>query len=525
MPKVLIADHLSSRALEVFDRRGIMAVVENGLSPERLQAVIDGYDAVIVRSATRVSAEAIAASTTLRAIGRAGIGVDTIDVEAATQRGIAVMNTPFGNAITTAEHAIALMCALARQIPQADRSTREGGWNRGRFIGVELTGKTLGVIGCGAIGAIVAERALGLKMKVVGYDPFLSLDRAADMGIEKLDLEALFHRSDFITLHSPLNNDTRNLLDAAAFESMKPGVRLINCARAGLIVEADLHAALISGVVAGAALDVFETEPPTGSPLLDLPQVIVTPHLSAATREAQENVAIQIAQQIADYLLDGAVTNAVNMPSVTAEEAAHLAPYIRLAGQLGSFAGQIVADGLCHVVLEYSGDAAELNVKPITAAALAGLLARTQEGVNPVSALAIARERDIELSEIRHDRAVDYQTLLRLTVETDHSRYQISGTLIHGTKPRVVEVEEIALEAELGRHMLFVRNVDRPGFVGNLGRLLGDEGINIATFHLGRNAEGGDAIVLAEIDQDVTPQILDRIRALPHVVEVRSLSF
>src|SRR5690606_15377529 len=373
-PRVLIADELSPRALEVFAARGIEADVRTGLDREALIEAIPDYDGLVVRSATRVTAKVIDAADRLRVIGRAGIGVDNIDLPAATAKGVIVMNTPFGNSITTAEHAISLMLALARQIPAADRSTRAGKWEKNRFVGVEITGKTLGIIGCGNIGSIVADRALGLKMRVIAYDPFLSPERAVELGVEKVELDALLSRADFISLHTPLTDKTRNIIDRKALARTRRGVRIINCARGGLIVEADLKDALLSDHVAGAALDVYEQEPAIDNPLFELENVICTPHLGASTREAQENVALQIAEQIADYLTSGAVTNALNMPSISAEEAPKLAPYVRLAEQLGLFAGQLTESSIASIDVEYAGEVAEMNTRALTAALLTGLL-------------------------------------------------------------------------------------------------------------------------------------------------------
>jgi D-3-phosphoglycerate dehydrogenase len=525
MPKVLIADKLSPRAVEIFAERGIAAEVKTGLKPAELVSVINGYDGLAVRSATKVTADIIAAGANLKVIGRAGIGVDTIDVPAATKRGIVVMNTPYGNSITTAEHAIALMFALARQLPAADRSTRAGKWEKARFMGVELTGKTLGIIGCGNIGTIVADRALGLRMKVVGYDPFLTDERALAVGIEKVALDELYRRADFITLHTPLTNETRNLIDARSIAKMKPGVRIINCARGGLVVEADLRAALDAGTVAGAALDVFMVEPATENVLFDHDAVVATPHLGASTSEAQENVALQIAEQMSEFLLHGAVSNAVNMPSVTAEEAPRLMPYMKLAEQLGRFAGQVSRRGIKSVTIEYQGEVTALNTRPITAAALTGLMARVLESVNMVSAPAVARERNIQIHEVKHEIPTEFHALVTLTVVHDDGTQKLSGTLIAGTKPRIVEIEGISLEAELGKHMLFMRNRDKPGLIGNVGSMLGEAGVNIATFHLGRAAPGGDAILLTETDQAVDPAVLERLRAIPNVIEAMALSF
>src|SRR5690348_13662789 len=484
MPRVLISDALSPRAVEIFRERGVDTDVMTGLTPDDLKKVIGKYDGLAIRSATKVTKALLEHAENLKVIGRAGIGVDNVDVPAATQRGIVVMNTPFGNSITTAEHAIAMMFALARQIPAADRSTQTGKWEKARFMGVELAGKTLGVIGCGNIGSIVADRAIGLKMKVIAYDPFLSPERAVALGVEKVELDALFPRADIITLHTPLTDATRNIIDGKAIARTKKGVRIINCARGGLIVEDDLKAALDSGHVAGAALDVFPVEPAKENALFGRDNIIATPHLGAATTEAQENVALQIAEQMSDYLTSGAVVNALNMPSLSAEEAARLKPYIKLVEQLGSFAGQLTETELRSVAISYEGHAAELNVKPLTAIALTTLLAPQLATVNMVNVHLVCRDRDIRVSETRVAEPTDYHTLIRLEVVTERRRRSVSGTLFGGNKPRIVEVEGIPMEAELGAHMLFVRNKDKPGFIGNLGRTLSEAAINIATFHL-----------------------------------------
>ena len=525
MPKVLIADALSPRAAEILTARGIGVDFSPGLAAEELKSCIADCDGLAVRSATKVTAGLIARAAKLKIIGRAGIGVDNIDVDAATQRGIVVMNTPYGNSITAAEHTIALLFALCRQIPAADRSTQAGKWEKSRFMGIELTGKTLGIIGCGNVGSIVAERALGLRMKVVAYDPFLSPDRAVDLGIEKLSLDELFARADFITLHTPLTDATKHLIDARAIAKMRRGVRLVNCARGGLVVESDLAAALDSGHVAGAAIDVFVDEPARENPLFGRDNVVATPHLGAATTEAQENVALQIAEQMADFLLTGAVSNAVNVPSLTAEEAKRLSPYMKLAEQLGSFAGQLTETGITAVAVEYEGVAAELNVKPLTAVVLTGLLSPQLAAVNMVNAPVVCREREIRVSETRRAEPVDYQTLIRVIVTTERRTREVAGTLFAGDKPRIVSVEGIPLEGELGGNMLFVRNYDKPGFIGALGNALGAANVNIATFHLGRTAPGHDAIALVEVDQPLTAAILDTVRALPNVIQVKALRF
>ena len=525
MAKILVADKMSPLAAQVLTERGLQADVKTGLDAQALIDAIPDYDALIVRSATRATAEVIAAAPKLRIIGRAGIGVDNIDVAAATRNGVVVMNTPGGNSTTTAEHAIALLFALARQVPAADRSTQDGKWEKARFMGVELTGKVLGVVGCGNIGAIVADRARGLHMRVIAHDPFLSADRAADLGVEKVELADLLARADFITLHVPLTDRTRGLIDAEALAACKPGVRIINCARGGLVVEEDLKAAIESGHVAGAALDVFEREPATENPLFGLDNLVATPHLGASTSEAQEKVAVQIAEQIADYLLTGAVTNALNMPSLSAEDAPRLEPYMKLAEQLGGFAGQLTRTGLKGVTLEFDGDVARVNTRPLTQAALAGLLKPMLATVNMVNAPIVARERNIDVSEIKHERDCAYQTLMRLTVRTERQTRSVAGTLFGGDKPRLVEIKGIAIEAELGPYMLYITNEDKPGLIGALGTALGDADVNIATFHLGRAAPGDEAIALIEVDETLTQAVVEKIEAIPQIKQAVPLRF
>ena len=525
MVKILISDSMSPRAAEIFTNRGIEVDIKTGLSKGELIACIGDYDGLAVRSATKVTADVMAAAENLKVVGRAGIGVDNIDLDAATANGVVVMNTPFGNAITTAEHAIAMIMAVARQIPMADASTQAGKWEKSRFVGVEVTGKTLGIIGCGNIGSIVAERALGLKMKVIAFDPFLTSEHARDISVEKVALDALLARADFISLHTPLTDQTRGILDAAALAKTREGVRIINCARGGLVVEQDLKAAMDSGHVAGAAIDVFEIEPATENPLFGTENLICTPHLGASTTEAQVNVAIQVAEQMADYLLTGAVVNALNMPSVSAEDAPRLRPYLKLAEQLGSFAGQMTESGIKAVSIEYEGHAAKLNTKALNAAVLKGLLSPLLESVNMVSAPVIAHQRGIDVSDVRHDRQSDYQTLIRLTITTENQTRNVTGTLFGDDKPRLVNVKGVPMEAELGPHMLYVNNNDRPGLIGGLGTILGEAGVNIGTFHLGRTEPGGDAIALVEVDDEVSPEVLQAVANLPNVVQAKALSF
>ena len=523
MPKVLIADKLSPRAIEVFKEQGVEVDVKTGLKEDELIAIIGEYDGLAIRSATKVTEKVLDAAKKLKVVGRAGIGVDNVDTKAATARGVVVMNTPFGNSVTTAEHTIALMMSLARDVPAANASTHAGKWEKNRFMGVELSGKTLGLIGCGNIGSIVADRAQGLKMRVVAYDPFLSNEKAQSMNVEKIELDELLKRSDFITLHTPLNDATRNILNKDSLAKTKKGVRIVNCARGGLVNEADLKVALESGHVAGAAFDVFETEPANENILFGMEQVVATPHLGASTSEAQENVAVQVAEQMSEYLTLGTVTNALNIPSVSAEDAKKLKPYIALAGALGSFAGQLTEHGLKAVKIEYEGNVAKLNTKPLTAVLLEGLLSPLVEGVNMVNAPVIAKDRTIDVSETKHERLGDYQTLIRLTVVTEKRERRVAGTVFAG-QPRLVEVNGVKLEASLGEFMLFVNNEDKPGFIGNLGQLLGSAKVNIANFHLGRG-EKDDAVALLEVDQAITPALLADISALPNVKQAKTLRF
>jgi D-3-phosphoglycerate dehydrogenase len=528
MARVLVSDSLSDTAVRIFQDRGVEVDFQPKLGPDKdkMLEIIGKYDGLAIRSATKVTAKLIeAAGGRLKVIGRAGIGVDNVDVPAATAKGIVVMNTPFGNSITTAEHAIAMLFACARQIPAADKSTQAGKWEKSRFNGVEITGKTLGVIGCGNIGSIVAQRGIGLEMHVIAFDPFLSEERALELGVEKVELDALLRRADFITLHTPLTDKTRSIIDAAAIEKMKDGVRIVNCARGGLVVEEALRAALESGKVAGAAVDVFTEEPATDNVLFGAPNIVCTPHLGASTTEAQENVALQIAEQMSDFLTKGAVRNALNMPSITAEEAPRLTPLVKLAEQLGSFAGQLTDAGVSAIRLEYEGAVADMNTRALTAAALAGFLQPILQTVNMVSAPAYAKERGIRVEETRREQRGAYESYMRLTVVTPGQERSVAGTVFADGKPRIIQIKGINMEAELGPHMLYVTNRDKPGFIGRLGTLLGSGGHNIATFHLGRQAQGGDAIALVEIDGEIPEALLAEVQNLEGVVQARHLVF
>ena len=526
-PKVLISDALSPAAVAIFKERGIEVDFQPALGKDKdkLAATIDGFDGLAIRSATKVTAKILEQAKSLKVIGRAGIGVDNVDIPAATARGIIVMNTPFGNSITTAEHAITLMLSLARQIPEADASTRAGKWEKNKFLGVEIFGKTLGVIGCGNIGSIVADRALGMKMKVIAYDPYLSDERALNLGVEKVELDELMRRADFITLHTPLTDKTRNIINAESLALTKKSVRLINCARGGLIDEAALFEALKSGRVAGAALDVFATEPAAESPLFGLHNVVCTPHLGASTTEAQENVALQIAEQMSDYLIRGAISNAVNFPSISAEEAPRLKPFVALAEKLGSFAGQLTETGIKQVQVSYEGIVAQMNTRALTSAAIAGLLRPILQDVNVVSAPIVAKDRGIIVEETRREAEGDYESLITVTIVTDRQTRSVAGTVYADGRPRLINIKGIRMDAEFGPSMLYVTNLDKPGFVGRFATLLAGAGINIATFHLGRDSAGGNAIALVEIDGTVSPDLLAKVQQIPNVQQVKPLRF
>jgi len=525
MPKVLIADKLSPAALAIFKERGVEADVITDLKKDDLINIVGEYDGIAVRSATKITADVIKAAKNLKVVGRAGIGVDNVDIPAATAAGVIVMNTPHGNSITTAEHAIALMMALARELPAANASTQAGKWEKNRFLGVELTGKLLGLIGAGNIGSIVADRAKGLRMRVIAFDPYLSPERAASLGVEKVELNDLLARADFVTLHVPLTNETRNIISADAINRMKKGARLINCARGGLVDERALKVALDSGHLAGAALDVFEEEPAKSNILFGSDKVVATPHLGASTAEAQENVALQVAEQISDYLLTGAITNALNMPSISAEEAAKVRPWITLAEKLGAFAGQVTDSSILGVEILYEGATAEMNMRALTQAALAGLLRPQLADVNMVNAPVVAKERGIKVSETRRPQQGVYEGYIKVTVQLEGSSRRVAGTVFSDGRPRMIQIRDINMDAEFAPHMLFVINADKPGMIGRLGTLLGDAKVNIASFALGRSEPGADAIALLEVDGGIDENVLAAIRKLPNVKQANALAF
>lgn len=524
-PRVLISDKMDPNAARIFEERGCDVDVITGQSPEELAAMIGAYDGLAIRSSTKVTKDILDAATNLKVIGRAGIGVDNVDIPSASSKGVVVMNTPFGNSITTAEHAIALIMSLARQIPEANESTQAGKWEKGRFMGVEVTGKTLGLIGAGNIGAIVASRALGLKMNVIAYDPFLSQERAIELGVEEADLDTVLAKADFITLHVPMTDQTRNILSRENLAKTKPGVRIVNCARGGLIDEAALKEGLESGHIAGAALDVFADEPARENVLFGAPNFICTPHLGASTNEAQVNVALQVAEQLSDYLINGGVTNALNMPSLSAEDAPKLRPYMGLAQKLGSLVGQLAHGNLSEISIERSGAAAELNGKPIEAAVLAGFMSNYSDTVNMVNAPHLAKERGLDVRSVRHDREGVYHTLLRVTVATSQGPRSVAGTLFGDEAPRLVEIFGVGIEADLDGHMLYFVNEDAPGFIGRIGSLLGENGFNIGTFHLGRREAGGEAVLLLSLDEAISRDLVGKASKLPGVMTVMPLEF
>lgn len=527
-PRVLISDKLSPTAVQIFIDRGVEVdyLPDLGKDKEKLLEIIGQYDGLAIRSATKVTEKVIEAATKLKVVGRAGIGVDNVDIPAASRRGIIVMNTPFGNSITTAEHAIAMMFAVARELPVADISTKAGKWEKNRFMGTEITGKTLGIIGCGNIGAIVAARGVGLKMKVIAFDPFLSETRASEMGVEKVELDDLFKRADFITLHTPLTDKTRNIIDAASIAKMKDGVRIINCARGGLIVEKDLVEALKTGKVAGAGIDVFETEPPASdNPLFAMDNVVCTPHLGASTSEAQENVALQVAEQMADYLVNGAVTNAINMPAISAEEAPRLKPFVKLAEVLGAFVGQSTEEDIQEVEIIFDGATALMNTRALMSAALAGLIRPQMSDVNMVSAPIMVKERGIIVSEVKRDKSGVFDGYIKVIVKTSKRTRSIAGTCFVDGKPRFIQIKDINLDAEVGQHMLYMTNSDTPGIIGTIGSICGKHGVNIANFALGRNGPGGDAIALLYLDATIPQDVLDELKQVEGIRRTQPLEF
>ncbi|GGG80259.1 D-3-phosphoglycerate dehydrogenase [Salipiger pallidus] len=528
MPKVLVSDKLSETAVQIFRDRGIEVdyLPDVGKDKEKLAEIIGQYDGLAIRSATKVTPSLLEHATNLKVVGRAGIGTDNVDKEASSKKGVIVMNTPFGNMITTAEHAIAMMFSVARQIPEADASTQAGKWEKSKFMGVELTGKTLGVIGAGNIGGIVCDRARGLKMKVVAYDPFLSAEKAEDMQVEKVELDELLKRADFITLHVPLTDGTRNILSAENLAKTKKGVRIINCARGGLVDEAALAELLKSGHVAGAAFDVFAEEPAKDNVLFGLPNVVCTPHLGASTTEAQENVALQVAEQMSDYLLTGAVTNALNMPSVTAEEAKVMGPWIKTAGHLGNFIGQMTDDEpIKSINILYDGEASTMNLQALNCALIAGIMKTVNPEVNMVSAPALAKDRGIKIATTNQAQSGVFEGYIKVTITTPTKERSIAGTVFSDGKPRFIQIKGINIDAEVGEHMLYTTNEDIPGIIGKLGTMLGEHKVNLANFTLGRSIQGGEAIAISYLDEAIAESAVKALKDTGLFRQVKPLQF
>ncbi len=522
--KVLISDSMSSKAVEILKGApGLESDVITGLPPEELKKKIKDYHGLVVRSATKVTAEIIEAAENLKVIGRAGTGVDNIDTEAATKKGIVVMNTPGGNTVTTAEHAIAMMTSLARNIPQATASMKRGEWEKKKFEGTELTGKTLGILGAGNIGGVVATRALGLRMNVIAYDPYISAEAADKLGITLASTDELYAKSDFISIHLPLTGETRGMINADAFKKMKKGVKIINCARGGIVNEADLAEAIKAKLVSGAAFDVFEKEPtPKDNPLLSLDEVILTPHLGASTREAQESVAVAVAGQIADYLTNGTIRNAVNVPSIPAEQLSALGPYISLGEKLGSFQGQLLKAGPTEVTIEYTGDVVDYDVSPITIACIKGLLDQVLDMyVNFVNAPFIAKERGIKIIETKSSRSSDFASSITIKVRTKDEESIIEGALFGKKEPRIVRIGQFYIDAIPEGYLLILNNEDKPGVIGNVGTLLGASNVNIARLHLGRQAVGGKAVSVWSVDTPISKGLIEKILKLPCMISAR----
>ena len=521
--KILVTDILSKQGIEILEKAGLTVDVKTKMSKEELLREIKHYEGLIVRSATKVTADVIAAAGKLRVIGRAGSGLDNVDTAAATKRGIVVMNTPGGNTVTTAEHTLALILALARKIPQATASMKGAKWEKDRFMGVELDNKTLGIVGVGQIGSHLAKLAQGMLMTVIAYDPYLAEERARKMGVEMMGLHELFRRADIISVHTPLTAETQNIINAATIATMKDGVRIINCARGGIINELDLYEALKSGKVAGAAFDVFEEEPVKPShPLLTLDNFICTPHIGAATTEAQENVAVGIAEQIVDYLTRGIARGAINIPSVPAEMLPRLQPYITLAEKLGRLHSQLYEGGIERVTIEYKGEVAGVNVAPVTIAALKGLLTPIlEETINYVNAPVVARERGIEVKEVKSSDAGDFTSLVTLQVEAEKKSSRIAGALYGRRDPRIVQLDSFRVEIVPEGHMLFILNHDRPGVIGQVGQILGEHQINIARMQCSREEKGGHALLIVGVDAPLPAEVLRAVTVAKNIISVK----
>ena len=527
--KVLITDGMAKDGLEILEAASELDIdVRKGIPKEELMEIIGDFDAVVIRSATNLTADLIEAGTNLKAVGRAGIGVDNVDVEAATKKGIVVMNTPEANAITTAEHTITLMLSLARRIPEAHASLKAGKWERSKFKGIEIYGKTLGCIGLGNIGKLVAERAMGLKMNVIAYDPFLTQDAAEKLGVELVGLDELLERADIITIHTPLTPDTKDLINKDTFKKTKPGLIIINCARGGVINEQDITDAVNEGKIAGAAFDVYTSEPPEAdNPILSIDEnIVITPHLGASTAEAQTKVGLAIAEQIVDFLVNGVVNNAVNMPSVSLEALTVMKPYLNLAEKLGALQGQLTKGGIKEVIIEYDGEVSELDTSPITVSVLKGFLTPMMDVVvSHVNAPVIAKERGIKVVEAKSSEAKDYTSSITIKVKTEDGENQVSGTIFGKEEPRIVNVNGVTIDIDPQGYMLVSENNDKPGFIGSMCSILGDNGVNIGRLHLGREDIGGRAIVFTNVDSPVPEEVIEKIRNLTDIISVAQVKF
>ncbi len=523
--RILVSDNIAAKGIEILKKAGLHVDVKVGMSSDELINCIGEYSGIVIRSATKITSEVLEKALNLKVIGRAGSGLDNVDKAVASKKGIVVMNTPGGNTITTAEHTVALLFALARNIPQANQSIKSGKWEKKKFMGVELFNKTLGIVGIGSIGAQVAKRAQALEMNIIAYDPFLNEEMAQGIGVRKVSLDELFQEADFITIHTPLTPETKNLINKETIALMKDGVRIINCARGGIVNESDIRDAIVRGKVGGVALDVLEKEPPDDLSLISLDQVICTPHLGASTREAQENVAIAVAEQIVDYFIHGTIKNAVNFPSIPADQAVKLRSYLKLAEKLGTFASQAFEGGVEEIDIEFKGEAMDITTEPVTIAALKGFLTPIlEETVNFVNAPLIAKERGIDVKETKSSDAGDYSTMLRLRIRSNDKENIISGTLFSKKDPRIIQINNFFIEIVPDGIMLYAKNIDRPGVIGGIGKILGDNNINIARMHFGRETEGGMAISVVSVDGELNTEILEKIKQVPHILSVKMIN-
>ncbi len=523
MYKVLVSDALSEEGLKVLkDEKELQVDVKLKLPPEELKAIIKDYDALVVRSSTKVTKDIIEAATKLKVIGRAGVGLDNVDAEAASKRGIIVMNTPAGNTISTAEHTMSLILSLSRNVPQSNASLREGKWDRNKYMGVELYAKTLGIVGLGRIGGEVAKRAASFGMRVIAYDPYISVEKALELGIELVDFKEILKQSDYITLHTPITDETKYMFSDEEFAQMKQGVRIINCARGGIVDEAALARAIESGKVAGAALDVFETEPPKDFSMFKLEKLVATPHLGASTEEAQVNVAIEVCKQVADALLGRGCRNAVNVPCVDPELLKVISPYINLAEKMGLLISQLSEGRIKEIKIQYSGEIVAHDLAPVTIAFLKGYLTPIlQETVNFVNASVIAKERGIKVVETKSSQMEEFANLILVDAQTDKSKVSVAGTLSPRKEPRIVKINDFYVEATPAGHMLILSNIDRPGIIGQIGTILGQNNINIAGMTFGRIKEGGDAITVLNVDNHIPDNVMKQIRSAKNILDAK----